>query len=196
MVLALSACTAPAPRPGGVTAGPDREVLWAQRLPALAVLERFTLLGRLAVRLPGDAVTASLRWQQAPGQFDISLHGPFNRGNLELRGDAGGVQLRTAEFQGSAPTLDRLMLEQFGWTLPVDGLPWWVRGMPMPGDDFSGLELDAEGRMIALDQAGWHIAVERYDSVGPLQLPRLVTLSTGDIRLRLSIRDWQPETSS
>jgi outer membrane lipoprotein LolB len=77
-----------------------------------------------------------------------------------------------------------------GWPIPVDALQWWVRGLAAPGAIEAEM-LDAEGLLISLGQFGWSIDFDRYDSVAGLVLPKRLTATRDDYRVKLAISRWQ-----
>ena len=186
----LTGCSAPWLREAPAPAFVDRERLFAERRVAIAALDRFRIRGRLGLRLPEDAVAASLAWDHAPEGYSLALRGPFNRGSVQLDGDAAGVRLRADEVDARAADIDSLMREHLGWSLPVAGLPWWVRGLPAPDADYAALSLDEGGRVQHLEQSGWSLDVDQYREVDGVSLPARLRLTGGDLRLKLVIRDW------
>ena len=172
---------APAPAPS--------ESLWAAHGAALRQLQQFSLQGRLA---SGGAfgLSGGLRWtQHADGRFDLHLSGPFGAGAVMIRGDGQRLQVQTRE--GSAETTDAegWIREQTGWSLPVNGLRWWVLGLPSPHSE-SRIELDAQGLPLLLQQDGWDLHYREYQTVDGLTLPRKLEASNAGTRLKLVVDRW------
>jgi len=164
---------------------------WQAHRERVARLEGFTIEGRIGIRLPEEALSASVHWQHRGDAFDLRLHGPFNRGNVRIRGDSTTVRIQAPDYDRSAADAGALMREAFGWSLPVEGLPYWVRGIPEPGERIDELRFDEAGLMRALAQRGWEVEVTRYASWNGLELPARLELRSGAVGLKLAIRDWR-----
>jgi outer membrane lipoprotein LolB len=76
-----------------------------------------------------------------------------------------------------------------GWEMPVSGMHYWVRGLAVPGVE-AQLERDASGRVSLLDQSGWAISYDRYQTVAGLILPGRLRMERDDITVRLVIDEW------
>jgi len=169
---------------------------WSTHSVRVQNLSHWQITGKLGVRIPGDNGSANLRWQNQERQYTLDLSGPFGQGRLLIRGKPGRV---TLQQPGEAPLMadsaEDLIYQTTGWTLPVMHLAYWVRGVPAPHHPVARLELDESGRLAELQQAGWHIQYQNYQTVPAgnslLQLPGRVTAEYGDIRLTLIIRQWQ-----
>ncbi len=90
----------------------------------------------------------------------------------------------------SASSVELLMEEQLGWSVPVQGFRYWLIGSPAPGviDRYS---LDEAGRLAELEQSGWQIRYLSYQAVDGLDLPRKLELENPRLRIRLVIDEWQ-----
>ena len=88
------------------------------------------------------------------------------------------------------------MLEDaVGWSLPISGLDFWVRGLPHPRTAFSR-RLDSKGRARSIRQDGWDIIYRDYrPAPDGLQLPRRMRLVDDAVTFKLVIEHWQPPQS-
>lgn len=171
---------------------PEGETVWDRRRARLAALERWTLQGRVAIETARDGGTATLRWEQDRERYAMRIIAPLARGTFELRGDAGSVTLRTPENQTlTASDPQALMQKNLGWSMPVDGLQYWVRGLPAPGSPARHLRVDEAGRLRDLEQDGWRISLLRYTQVAGLELPDKLYMENNPLRMRLVIGEWQ-----
>ncbi len=62
------------------------------------------------------------------------------------------------------------MYRTTGWRVPLDGLNYWVLGLPAP-DAAASEELDSRGRLKTLAQSGWDIRFLEYTRYGSFDLP-------------------------
>lgn len=194
---ALAASCAPLPPSGPA---PSAEAVQARRA-ALQSITQWDVRGRVGVRLPDEGAQASLRWRHRAGSEVLDLVGPFGGGHARLQYDANGARLRDArgrEYDGADPEV--LLYQATGWHVPLGGLAYWMRGLPLP-DVASAEEFDDRGRLRVLKQLGWEIEFLAYGDVGEYELPsklflmRRLPARAGDvddarIEVRLVVNSW------
>jgi outer membrane lipoprotein LolB len=89
-------------------------------------------------------------------------------------------------------TAEALLEDVVGWSLPISGLEYWVRGLPHPHARHA-LRLDADGRAQSIRQDGWDIDYIDYFSDADMPpLPRRLQLANETVTLKLVIERWQP----
>jgi outer membrane lipoprotein LolB len=80
-----------------------------------------------------------------------------------------------------------------GWPIPVEALQWWVRGLAAPGI-VEDEQLDSQGLLTSLDQLGWRVEFNRYDSKAGVALPVRLDARRDNYRVKLAIGRWQLDT--
>jgi len=166
-LLVLSGCA-------GLPEGPpvdDPAAAWQARAARLAPLTNWEVLGRMALRTPEESWQATLLWVRRDDSHKIDLTGPLGRGHLRLTQDRDGAQLRDADqrtYRDSSA--QQLLLRATGWQVPLEGLNYWILGLPAPEAD-SGRDLDERGRLSALRQSGWDIRFMEYARYDGYDLP-------------------------
>ncbi|MDN3516014.1 lipoprotein insertase outer membrane protein LolB [Aquisalimonas lutea] len=174
--------------------GPDaRRAAYEERRETVAALTHWRAVGRAAITTPEDSVTLSLDWRQAADAYRVDLRGPFGAGSVRLQGNDQGVILRTSEgTRERADDAASLLQRHTGLDLPVDVLPWWLRGLPSPALGVDALALDGQGRVQRMEQAGWVIEYDGYDARGgPVPLPVRLSMEGPGVSLRAHIRSWE-----
>ena len=163
------------------------------RPPLPETPETFVLRGKVAVTEQGEHFSANLLWHQRGEGFEMDLWGPLGQGRMKIVKEAGQVRLETGEGVLLSGEPDRVMREQLGWSLPLDVLPSWVQGVPLPGTAAESLVRDASGRLASFVQLGWSVTLERYQAVGTdaRELPTRITASRTDARVRLVVSEWR-----
>jgi outer membrane lipoprotein LolB len=172
---------------GCATAPTPDAVDWRQHRDQLSALEHWAFTGRIAVRTETGGDTASLRWQQAGDDFSMTLSGPMGLKETTLLREAGSLSLLRDGIRQPLQADDGLLRSEFGWTLPTDYLPWWLRGLPGPGPARQEL---AEGRLAWLEQAGWRIEFAEYRRVGDAALPRSIRFQREDVSGKILLKQW------
>lgn len=172
LVLLTAGCIAPAVLPP--LENPQRA--WQVRQAQLLPLTTWNLVGRVALRSAHDGGQASLRWEHTPVGQTIDLRGPLGRGLVRLQQDERGARLQdSAQQVYTAENAEALLFNTTGWHIPLEGLNYWIRGVPVPGLPLRQ-ELDDQGRLAVLWQSGWEVRFLSYTRVGDHDLPNRLTL--------------------
>ncbi len=173
--------------------GSAREPKWEIHRDAVALLQRWSLYGRIAMQTPEEGWQAGLDWRQVGDTYTLRLMAPFGRGTYGLEGGPHGVTILTPDARRLyAPDAEALTREQLGWEVPVKGLHYWVRGIPDPDQPVTALSVDEAGRMVDLQQSGWRISIRDYTRSERLDLPvKLEMEHAGRLKVRLVIQRWE-----
>ena len=194
LVVLLAGCAA---MDAGVQDDPDvdaqeRERLFEERRAALEQVETWRATGRAGITTPRERVSLSLDWREAPEGYRIDLRGPMGSGSVRLEEGPESVTLRHADGRTDRAADAGELLRRFaGLDLPVEVLRWWLRGLPAPGPEPEVLELDSAGRITLLEQAGWRVEYDGWQSDATTALPASLTLEGGDIAVRAVISEWE-----
>ena len=190
VLVAVAACS----RYGNIEDDALRQSLWARQQAVAAEVTQWNLYARAALHLEGAFYNVGIRWQRHEnGRFMMLLEAPFGQGVLRI--DAVGpdeFRLRLPDGQLFVNnTVEALMDDVVGWSLPFSGLDYWVRGLPYPGSDYRH-RLDSAGRAQSIRQDGWDIAyLDYFEGVGEPTLPRKLRLTNETVTLKLVIERWQ-----
>ena len=163
---------------------------WGDRTAVLGQVRDWKFKGRIAVRTGDDGFNAKFDWQQRGAAFDARVSGPLGIGTLRIEGDGRSLLLTARD--GVATELEDAEFElrwRYGWTIPVESLRYWALGIPDPGSP-AVTELDDEGRLAHLEQSGWTVRISRYGEGGGQPMPRSLTATNADTRVRMVIDRW------
>lgn len=183
LVVLLSGCAAgpPAGPPGADT------ITAADR----AAISNWQFHGRVSLTQGEQGWHAGLNWETRADQYRLQVSGPLGQGALLLTGDEHGVTLVDGEGRVYMATdAEGVLLQVAGWQLPVSGLQYWVRGLPVPDAAVEATH-DADGRLQQLVQSGWTITYQRYQDVAGSAWPSKMRLVRDDLAVRLVIDHWQ-----
>ncbi len=186
--LLLAAC-APVPvRHPGTTA---QLAAQATREGTLGAQVDWGLHARFAASDGRHGGSGSLDWSQHGERFQFTLRAPITGKSVQLDGGPNGAVLTGA---GRGPLAGRnageVLRAEFGWSVPVADLAWWVRGLRAPGTS-AILTFGANGLPATLDQDGWHVEYRDWYAERSLPLPRKVYASRDPYSVRLSIEQWE-----
>ena len=170
---------------------------WVVQRNQLQALDSWQLRGRVNVRYDNESHTPRIQWMQQNVEYHIRLWGTFNAGNTLIVGRPGYVTLEQDGNIVRANSAEELILQQLGYELPVSYLNYWIKGLPAP-DSQADLSFNDLNQLIAIEQAGWSIALSDPRQYGALTLPRRVELtrSANDIRLRFIGLNWTVDSTA
>jgi len=191
VLVALLAGCASAPTPVGTPTVP-----WETHNKRVLDTQEWHLEGKMGYRGNGEGGSAWVDWRQTGASFEVHLSGPFGAGVTRLYGDDQGAVLSEAGHEDRiAPTPGLLTAELFGWTLPVEQLRYWVRGVPDPQLPVSAMDLNVQGVLGYLQQQGWELRFDDYRPTPIGILPGKILASrdsteAGAIRVTLVVKAW------
>jgi len=191
VVAVLTSCTAVETLPPVE----DPEAQWRLHRISLEHMRSWHAVGRVAFRSERDGWSASFRWNQREGLFQIMLAAPLGIRRVSIEGDDEEVRLQTSDGRVSqARDAESLFHEQLGFRFPVGALRYWLVGLPGPGGDHRR-ELDTRGRLARLEQGGWEMRYSEYDQVGAVFLPQRIQLIRAPYRIKVLVSSWTPSSS-
>lgn len=193
-ILLLASCTTISP-----IARDDAAIkTWQQRQLSLASINQWQVSGRISIRANNESEQMNLRWLKNNSHHEIDLSGPLNVGHAHLTLDSEKVKLVADNKTYHAKNAEQLLADVNGWRLPINGLEYWIRGLPAP-DAQSEQVLDHRNRLQQLIQSEWEILYQSYTQAGERDLPRIIFIkripSVVDgpaelIEIRIAISSW------
>ena len=147
-------------------------------------LERWSFEGRLALTGKNDSWSASINWGHKPDDEKIKLSGPLGQGatEIQLTGDLVTIDRGDGQTQSSIQP-EEFINQQLGMFVPVRSLRYWVVGLPEPTTAFVET---ATG----FNQAGWLIEYKQMQPVDDQSMPRKITVTNEQVKLKLIIDQW------
>jgi outer membrane lipoprotein LolB len=175
---------------GGCASLPSEQVGSLTGAPASTQrLKHFALTGRIAVKQGETGQYGNLRWERSEDGDELTLLSPLGQIAGVLKQDMHGVSLTLGDRQYSAVDGEALTQQILGYTLPVNGLRYWILGQPSP-DSPAEVQRRSNGTTTKLAQNGWQIDFPEYVEVTGTLVPKRVLLRRGDLDLKLVIDTW------
>jgi len=163
---------------------------WDTRTDVLGGIENWEFKGRIAVKAGDDGFNGKFDWAQQDSDFSATVGGPLGIGTVRIEGD--GQIITLTDKDGAETVLHDPEVElrwRYGWTIPVTSLRYWALGIPDPGTP-STTSLDEAGLLSRLEQSGWVVEISSYREGGGQQMPRILTATNPDTRVRMVIDRW------
>lgn len=169
----------------------DVDRVWLERQQRLSAIKAWAVEGRLAIRTDDDAWSATLQWAQKEQLYMMRVIAPLGQGTYEVKRGYGKVSLLTAENElYEAEDAESLMLNNLGWSVPVEGLKYWIRGLPDPDYRIENIKVDEHALMTELEQSGWKISFSRYSEEEQYILPGKIVLNNERVKITVLAKDW------
>lgn len=162
---------------------------WDGRNEVLGGIRDWEFKGRIAVKAGDDGFNGKFNWAQEGDAFSATVGGPLGMGTVRVEGDGRSVVL--TEKDGTETVLKDAEAElywRYGWTIPIASLRYWALGIPDPRLP-AVTELD-DGRLVRLEQGGWIVEISRYREGGGQPMPRILSATNPETRVRMVIDRW------
>lgn len=160
-----------------------------RQMDATAAPETFQLQGRIGVRYGTEGFSGNFRWKHDARSDEILLLSPLGQAVARIERDASGVNLDTPDGHYAAQDVDELTQRILGWSLPLEGMQYWVTGRQSP-DGAASVTRDASLNITRLQQQQWEIEYPSYLAQGPYVLPARVAMRNGTLELKLVVDEW------
>ncbi len=155
------------------------------------------LTGRLSIKQGKEAQFGNVRWLHDSPHHEIDVISPLGATVANIVQDPQRVTLVTSDRQKyEALDADRLMESVLGWSLPLNGMQYWVLGKPAPPEQEAQAELGPDNRLARLNQQQWQIEYSNYRPVGNMQYPGKIVMRRDDVEIRFVVDAIVPVPSA
>lgn len=187
-LILLGACSTITPPPAASTT--LHHLSWSERQQQLRTITAWNIRGALSITYNEKTDLTSFEWQKKQDNYFINIHGPMNVASTNIIGNQNQVVLQQASGkQIEAETAEELMQQQLGWSLPLNNLNYWIRGLPAPHINARSL-FDSYNHIQNMTQHGWQITYADYGSFSGIDLPTKIYLTSPQLRAKIVIKQW------
>jgi outer membrane lipoprotein LolB len=156
----------------------------------LAMLDAWTLEGKIAFRFEEDNYPLRFVWEYREPLQRLELQAPLGQGWWILEQLEQGVRLQSADgerhFSGD---IQSVLQRITGWDIPVAMLRWWMVGLPSPYAPFQA-EWNEQGVYDHFQQQGWRVEYRDYQWQGEYLVPARITATQNNTEVRVRVREW------
>ncbi len=155
--------------------------------------QAWEMQGKLAVRTPDDKFSTNLYWLHTPDSNELKLTTMLGTTVLSLTTQHGIAKLEVDGKVYKHHDAQELLTEITGWSIPVDSLPLWITGQADVDDKVISQDEQLRPKVILSlsDTPPWKVEFKSWQQQSGAQLPRLLQLTKGPLRLKIQISHWQ-----
>lgn len=158
----------------------------------MPVPDTFRLSGRATVKYDNGAEYLRFDWAAQSGRDSILLNSPIGTNVAAIEVTAQQAIFRKGQEEYVADDAEELMWRMLGWSLPVQGLHYWILGLAAPG---TPAKWQATENGWTLMQAGWQMHFSEYveaaDGTTTWRVPKHIDASNPGFAIKIVINDWR-----
>ncbi len=163
---------------------------WESRQEVLGSLREWQFKGRIAVKAGTEGFNGKFDWSQNDDTFNATVSGPLGIGTVRIEGSDRTIVLTDNDgLETVLVDAEPELYYRYGWTIPVASLRYWALGIPDPRT-VAEMKFDQQGRLTELQQNDWVVEISRYREHGGQQMPRNLTATSANTRVRMVIDKW------
>ncbi|WP_028116807.1 lipoprotein insertase outer membrane protein LolB [Ferrimonas senticii] len=158
----------------------------------------WTVSGKLAFISPEERVSANLYWQHhaSNGKDELRLTGPLGVNVLSLSSFPGFATVTIDGKSYQSDDADSLIVRLTGWPLPLSQLGQYLLGDTQLTEQVSSANHN-QRQQIELTNPNTgetsQLIYHGWQQLSGYKVPRQLELRQGDQRIKLAIKEWQPE---
>lgn len=165
------------------------EERWQQHVQQLQKIQRWEMEGRIAAIQGQHGGNASFVWKQMGDHYQIRFFGPFGAGSVHVTGSPKEVTLKEADgtlHHANSP--EALIQKVAGWQVPLNGIRYWMLGIPIPSSKVQNQSLNQQGHLVKLQQLGWNVHFDRYhQNMNPI-VPAKLDMENGPLKVKVIVK--------
>lgn len=145
-----------------------------------AVVTDFNISGRFSIKNKEKNYYGNLTWSRTGNNEALDFNSPIGQTFARIVIESNNVTLTTNKDTYTGDDLDNMMIEELGFTLPLNYLHYWIQGVEFPN------ELITETLNNGFIQLGWRVEyLEWQDKTHA----KIIMCSKGDLIIKLLL-EW------
>ena len=193
IAFALSAC---ATAPSKIVPIDNVNLAWENRKSSLYKQDKWVAHLSLIGVAKQEKFKTRIIWQQIDQNYQIKLRDYIGRTVAIIDGSPQKVIVKTSKGQRYEDNdAETLIYGLFGLRIPVEGMRYWLRGVPQPEEEYQALNLRADGLAESMRQVGWQLSYQDYANNQTLKLPTRALFEYDDLALTVKVARWELTTT-
>ena len=157
----------------------------------MRALTSWSARGKIGVTDAKKGGNASFNWHQQANSYKINLYGPLNADSAEIIGKPNSVHVTTSKGEKfTAKTPEEIMQNQLECIVPISGIIYWIKGIPMPNKPIEAIQISSDNKLTNLKQMGWDIEFCDYKNFNEFTLPTKILLQYKQIKVKLILKEF------
>lgn len=186
----LAGCTVtPKPEPAPIV--PDL-LAWQARNAALYLQDDWAAHFSLIGINDHQKFKTRVIWTQNQNNYQIRLKDFIGRTVAIIDGTLDGVEVKTSKgqhYQGN--DANELIQNLFGVEIPVEGMRYWLRAVPLPDQEHQLLDANSESLAKQMTQSGWQLNYDDYHQYDIAALPQYINMQFEQLMLTIKVSRWE-----
>ena len=167
----------------------------AKRQATLEKIKYWRIAGAFSIQQTGKkSDIANYEWSQFDHGYHLEIASALALYRVDIKRSHQSITLwKNGTLVTSAKTLEGLMQKALGWSLPIDELQSWIKGMPsLDKKNPYHAEYDAFGHLTVLSQNGWtlHYRAYKTEEDAGIDFPQVITIQRPDFFVKIVIKNW------
>lgn len=153
-------------------------------------LQHFNSIGRVALKSSQESGQASFVWKQkSPENIDLLIQGPLGKGRVDLDVSPKKTVLTMdgKTYEGTSPDELFFAITEINW--PVSNMKSWLIGKPI--NEATQITMNTKGKPESFVENGWTVQYDEWMTYKKRPVPKRITLTNNDVRLRILVEHWQ-----
>lgn len=160
-----------------------------QLITKLKVLTTWQAQGAFSIQSAQQVGMGHMDLRVSPKSWQAHISSSLNIAQLTMGSAAVGIWYTDPNGKiAYAPSVQSLMMAQFGFALPFKTLLYWLKGLPAPGRSVT--TYNRYGQLLGLRQFGWVMHYSQYGLYHAIALPGVITVHGHAENVKIVIKKW------
>ena len=149
--------------------------------------EKMTLRGKLSISFADQHLVIRYRFVGSPGKgtlYSRSLGGLVQN---QVKIDQDQLFIYDSKSKQMIGYTSRMMERDFGVSLPLEAMTFWISGKPHPTQAYQAIIADNQDSLVTFEQSGWTISYERFMAGKDQNIPKRIKAMSGEIEVILTV---------
>ena len=149
--------------------------------------EEMILRGKLSISFADQRLVMRYRFVGLPGKgtlYSRSLGGLVQN---QLKIDQDQLFIYDSKSKQMIGYTSRMMERDFGVSLPLEAMTFWISGKPHPTQAHRAIIADNQDSLVTFEQSGWTISYESFMAGKDQNIPKRIKAMSGEIEVILTV---------
>ena len=145
------------------------------------------LRGKLSISFSDQRLVMRYRFVGSPGKGSLYSRSLGGLVQNQLKIDQDQLFIYDSKSKQMIGYTSRMMERDFGVSLPLEAMTFWISGKPNPKQAYLPIIADNQDSFVAFEQSGWTIFYESFIAGKDQNIPRRIKATSGEVEVILTI---------